>query len=386
MRKDTLMPRILFCTPNRLTKTLGAPKVIMELAECLQDLGWSCEMRGRFDLGPDPQPAVLSEADYARSLSQFLQRHAAEYDVVDYDHNYLPYPRTQFAPQTLFVARSVLMAHHFDVIPIPGGRSWKSRARRSICGGRDRSASRKRTQRAHQTIQEADLVNVCNEDDRAELMRCGIAGDKIVVIPFGISQNRRPLFDAVSAAAPRDPVVVFVGTFDYRKGAREFPEIVQRITEAVPQVKFRLAGTSGMFQSEAQVLAHFPAALRQKIEVIPKFGPEELPALLASCSVGIFPSYIEGFCFGVLEMLAASVPVVAYDSPGPPMMLPSDYLVPRGDAHAMSAKVISLLTDTNKLRAARVWAGQRSQAFRWDLAALKTSDIYRNKLRLKQPL
>ncbi len=151
---------------------------------------------------------------------------------------------------------------------------------------------------------------------------------------------------------------------------------MQGIAQAVPEARFRLVGTAGMFRTEAEVLAHFPRALREKLEVIPRFRPDELPTLLASCSVGVFPSYMEGMPFGVLEMLAASVPVIAYDAPGPPMMLPAEWLVPRGDFAAMSGKAAAILRYDAQLIAARVQAKKRSQQFRWEEAARMTADAY----------
>ena len=141
-----------------------------------------------------------------------------------------------------------------------------------------------------------------------------------------------------------------------------------------------------MFQTEAEVMAHFPKTLRQKIEVIPRFRPEELPSLLAPCSVGIFPSYIEGMPFGVLEMLAASVPAIAYDSPGPPMMLPQEYLAPRGDAKTMSNKVSHLLTHPAKLLAARKWAQGQSRLFSWEQIARTTASTYTERLEEKREI
>lgn len=376
--------RILFCSPAPLSKALGGPKVVVELAEGLRALGWDCELRGRCDLTEDLKQSTISDDAYTQHLYHYLRAHCGEYDVVDYDHNYLPYARSEFAPQTLFVARSVLLAHHFDAIPIPIGHKLKSRTRHLLYGARERRASVERTQRAHRTIQEADLVNVCNEDDKTILIESGIAENKIVVVPFGISESRRQLFDAVSSLPPEQPLIAFVGTFDYRKGAREFPAIVQAIVRAVPEACFRLLGTGGMFPTAAAVLAHFPRNLRQKIEVIPKFRPEELPRLLSSCAVGIFPSHIEGMPFGVLEMMAASVPVIAYDAPGPPMMLPPENLVPRGDTVAMSVKVVDLLTNAIELRSMRVWARQQSQKFCWAEVAQRTNEIYRECWQKKQ--
>ena len=171
-------------------------------------------------------------------------------------------------------------------------------------------------------------------------------------------------------------MVAFVGTFDYRKGANEFPEIVASVSASVPSVKFRLLGTAGMFEDAEQVLAHFPRRSRHRIEVVPKFRPEDLPSLLAPCSAGIFPSYIEGFPFGVLEMLAASLPVFAYDVPGPRETLPVEHLTPPGDAQSMGLKVANLLTDHAKLSAARHEAKKKSQQYTWAEAAKTTHEIY----------
>jgi len=366
--------RILFCTPAPLTKSLGAAKVVVELAEEMRELGWECDLVSIKELA-DQSGQSMSE-----SLRHYLQEHADEYDVVDYDHEYLPYARSKFSPRPLFVARSVLLVHHLETIPIPTGRGFRSTLGTLVKGRARKIARQERVQRAQKTVAEADLVNVSNHEDKTELIRRGIAPDKIVVIPYGISRARRPLFDAVSDAVPANPVVAFVGTFDYRKGAREFPDLVKNIIHSVPQARIRLLGTAGMFQTCTEVLAHFPVTLRQRIEVITTFRPEELPLLLSTCSVGIFPSYIEGFGFGVLEMLAASLPVIAYDSPGPPMMLPPECLVTRGDVRSLGAKVAALLKDTAQLSQMRVWAKQQSQKFSWADIARNTDAIYRDHL------
>ena len=148
---------------------------------------------------------------------------------------------------------------------------------------------------------------------------------------------------------------------------------MESICEAVPGTRFRLLGTA---RDEATVLAMFPRRFRNIIEVVPRYAPEELPNLLAPCSVGVFPSYIEGFGLGVLEMLAASIPVIAYNSPGPPMMLPGEYLVPRGGVEALSKGVVGLLKDREALVTARAWAKARSGEFCWAQIARKTSEIY----------
>lgn len=369
------MKKILFYTPFPPAKETGACKVVLELAEELELLGWHSTVIGPLEvaaaLPPSQQCLVPSE-----SLRHYLLKHAEHYDVVDYEHPHLPFPRSDFSPRPLFVARSVMLLHHLEQYPIPIGRSLKAKIGQIVKGKERKKRLRQSISECFYSLQQADLINLCNDDEKATLIRHGIPADKMVVIPFGISRVRRPLFDAISSTPPVSPVVAFVGSFDYRKGVNEFPRIVEQVTAQIPGVRFRLIGTAGMFPTEQSVLAHFPKCLWPFIEVIPKFPALELPKLLAPCSLGIFPSRIEGFPFGVLEMLAASLPVFAYDVPGPRMTLLPDYLIKPGDADSISSKIITLLSDTETLAAARCWAKQRSQQYQWKEIAEATNEIY----------
>jgi glycosyltransferase involved in cell wall biosynthesis len=135
-----------------------------------------------------------------------------------------------------------------------------------------------------------------------------------------------------------------------------------------------------MFPAARDVLRLFPARLRTHIDVIPTFDPAELPRLLEDCALGVFPSYLEGFGFAVLEMLAASLPVVAYDVPGPRMMLDRQYLVPPGNVDVLTARVLSLLCNPPQLLRARVDARRTADRFRWDEIGARTASVYEERL------
>jgi len=109
---------------------------------------------------------------------------------------------------------------------------------------------------------------------------------------------------------------------------------------------------------------------------VPHFDPDDLPELLSRATVGICPSYFEAFGFSVLEMLAAGIPVVAYRSPGPTVMLSDEYLVPRGDRKEMSRRVLSLLQDADKLSLARTHARHQASRFNWEDIARTTLSLY----------
>jgi len=226
------------------------------------------------------------------------------------------------------------------------------------------------------TVRQADLTVVSNDRDATALARNGADPGRIAVLPPGMTAERRRQFAAVPDGLPERPVVGFVGTFDPRKGMCEFPNLVDLVDRQVPGVTFRLLGTSGLVRDADGVRRYFPRRLWPRLEIYPRYDPKELPALLAGVSVGVFPSRVESFGYGVLEMLAAAVPVIAYDSPGPHVMLPPEYRVTVGSVVDMADRVCDLLSDPDRLRAARLWARERVTSFNWERVAMETARVY----------
>jgi glycosyltransferase involved in cell wall biosynthesis len=370
--------RILFCSHVPLDPCLGMGKHWLEMAESLRKIGWETHV-----VGPDEvagRPTHASPENFPTVLRDYLRCNAAGYDVVEYDHAYLPFPRSDFPAGPLFVARCMLLHHHFLTIrlpPIPG--LWPG-LRHILNAGRRRCWLERIVSQTDATVRHADLTIVSNDRDAAALVRNGANPDRIAVVPLGLASQRLRQLAAIPDAVPDQPVVGFVGTFDPRKGMREFPSLVDRIVGKVPGVTFRLLGTAGLIPDAAGVLRRFPRRLRPLIDVRPRYKPEELPELLRGVSVGVFPSRVEGFGYGVLEMLAAAVPVVAYDAPGPHVMLPPEFLVPVGAVRELADRLVMLLIDPILLVAARRAARERSRGFIWEGIAVRTAERYRVEL------
>ena len=322
---------------------------------------------------------LASDGPYQERLRRFLQRVSPNYDVIEYEHWCLPFPREEFCASTLMVARSVLL-HLYEGIQFPGFRRLRDRMKLWLNRGQKAAWNAGFRELAEKTLRQADLINVSNRCD-AELLRdLGYADQKITVQPYAISAESTAAFQAIELNRRRDPSVVFLGSFDPRKGGPDLPLIFAKIAARIPSVTFHLLGTAGMFRTAGEVLSVFPSSLHPCLRVVPQFTAAELPALLGSLSLGVFPSYLEGFGFAVLEQLASGLPVIAYDSPGPSDILPKEWLVRRGDAQALAEQATALLSDERLLQTARHLARAHASKFDWSLIGASTSACYQASL------
>ena len=373
--------RILLCSKSPLDPRLGAAQTLMALGGELERLGHEVDYL-------DPPALGTDRRGLAEALLQYLRLHADAYDVVEYDYKYLRFRREDMPASTLFVARCQLLRAHLvgvDVPPLPRLRSRVGALlkRRQY---EDRLAKAARVDDA--TFAESDLVIVLNGRDRALLTQRGLAPDRVAVIPNGLGPQASARLDALPDEIPDGPPrVAFIGAFSTRKGAGDFPAFFRRLSARVPGVRLRLLGTDGMVTAENTVSEMFSPRLRRHVEVVPRFEQEELAGLLAPCWAGVFPSYNEGFGLGILEMLAAALPVVAYDAPGAADLLLPERLVPRGDVRALADQLADLLNDSPSLAEARRTARLAAAPYRWPEAAARTASAYEHALtRLRQSL
>jgi len=368
--------RILLCTPQLILESGGISRILIRLADELRTLGHEAQILGPVEMGCEPEYIGGSPgAAYARALRAHLVAHASDFDVVEYDHEHLPFPRGDFPAPPLFVA--VLLVQHFESIRIPASRTLRALAG-TIVHGRERArVLRDRIAIADTTLRNADLVNLANPIDRDVVVRRGIDPSRVAVIPYALaSEVRAALGAATSAAPPPDPVVAFIGTFDYRKGATSFGPMLEHLAHTVPNARLRLLGCKGLFVDEQAIRSFFPRSLQSRVEIVMTFPREKLPELLADCSVGVFPSYLESFGLGVLEMMSAHLPVVAFDAPGPPVMVPQELLVAPGDAKKMASVVSGLLVDRERLERERARARAIAETFTWEGVARLTLSAY----------
>jgi glycosyltransferase involved in cell wall biosynthesis len=370
--------KIALFSPAIISLKLGATKNRIELADALEKQGWETFLIGRDDIGIND---LLNMELYNNALKDYLIKNADKYDVVLYEYNSLPFDRDIFSPTTLFVARPALLHYNHENIKIPERliNRLKFYTKQALKFDFNSVAKHKRIERkwAGISLKNSDVIQTQSERDKQLLISKGFAEDKIIVVPNGISKERFKLFDVQSnVSKSKDLCIAFVGTFDYRKGAMDFPYIVKEVKKKFPSAQFKLLGAKGFFPTEEDILSFFPKKFHKDIHVLLRFEPIELPKHLAECHLGIFPSYYESFGFGGLEMMAAGLPVISYNVSGPSDFAIPELLVPIGDKKLMAQKVIDLASDKNKLALFAMESKNRSKLYDWDGIGKHASDNY----------
>jgi len=167
----------------------------------------------------------------------------------------------------------------------------------------------------------------------------------VLVQPYGLTdEHAASLRSAAGRTADklRSHRISFVGMWTPRKGSRIWADIIKRVRRKLPNTQFRFVGT--MVPSET-VYRDLGVDSSQGIENVPEFAPDQLPKLLAYCSVGAFPSFVEGFGLAVIEQLAAGVPTVAFDQGGPRDILRDmpELLVPNEDVPGFADRLVKMM-------------------------------------------
>jgi glycosyltransferase involved in cell wall biosynthesis len=344
--------KIALCSKGAFSLEIGATKNRIELGDSLAKLGWETELIDSRKLGV-PSDVIVSLDTFSNALKKFMIANSANYDVVLYEYDTLPFDRKLFNKNTLFVARPAILGyrlyHQNYRFDLKARLSNLTKKMLSLFIGKYRMIPRGYAKYLDYCFTQCDLIQIQNSKDQALLMERGFSKEKTTIIPNGITADRLQKFKNQPRNTSDGKNIVYVGTFDFRKGAMDFPFLFERVKKRFPDAKLRLLGTSGMFSTSEQVLKFFPKHLHSSIEIVQKFSANDLPKLLSENHIGIFPSYLESFGFGALEMMCAGLPVVAYDSPGPCDFILKDLLVPVGDRQQLTDKVVQLLENPSLL-------------------------------------
>ncbi len=156
--------------------------------------------------------------------------------------------------------------------------------------------------------------------------------------------------------AARDFVVVTVGQVCHRKGVDLVLDIARRLVPRYRHLRFVIVGPAGVGEQEYadriwQEAEH--PELRGRVSLLG--SRQDIPDILASGDVFLFPTRAEPFGIAVVEALAAGLPVIASAVGGIPEIIDRSgigALVPVGEVDGFVAAIEELVSDREKARAA----------------------------------
>lgn len=172
----------------------------------------------------------------------------------------------------------------------------------------------------------------------AQLLAEAVPPSRIVVIPNGIDVSRYP---AALARTPRR-VVTTVANLRAEKGHDVLIAAVALVARGRPDAIFQIVGAGPMREAlERQ-------AREARVESMVRFlgHREDVPQVLDSSDVFVLPSRSEAFPNGVIEAMAAGLPVVASDVGGIPELITHEQnglLVPPGDPQALASAILRVI-------------------------------------------
>lgn len=212
----------------------------------------------------------------------------------------------------------------------------------------------------------ATALVAVSEQTRDDLVECyGVEPARIAVIP----PARHPAFAipvaAVARAAVREKYglpaefLFSLGTLEARKNHRTLIAALATL-DAAGTLPLVLAGRDGgALKSLQQEIA--ARGLAGRATVLADVASTDLPALMQSATIFLYPSLVEGFGMPIVEALSSGTPVIAsaggcfVEAGGP-----GTRYVPSGDVDGWAAAIRQLAGDTaaiGRMRdAGRAWA------------------------------
>jgi glycosyltransferase involved in cell wall biosynthesis len=379
--------RVLLGIHHPLDANLGAPGVTLALGNALTALGCEVDYYSYHEAFPGvPWHGSWHGVRFPWKVASHLAREAHRYDVLDITTGdawpWARLGRPGARARQALVTRSHGLEHTVSEQLRADAREGKARLSWKYPlyhGGF-------RLWEVRQSLRMADHAVLLNAQDAAWAReRLGVPAGRVSVIPHGLDAAFLGLpppegpREAVSEAAPLR--IAFVGSWIQRKGHEDaVAAAVQLSARGVPY-RLSLYGTGF---GEAEVLASFPPAVRERVRVVPRYVHAELPKLLAGDEVMLFPSHAEGFGMALVEAMACGLaPVSSPVGVAPDVVREGETgrLVPIGDVSGLVGALCAFAEDRERLGALRQGAQQAVRRMTWRDIAARTLGLYETLLR-----
>lgn len=166
-------------------------------------------------------------------------------------------------------------------------------------------------------------------------------------VNVSIVENFAVIPHNIAAVENRKNIILFLGHIEAGKGVYDIPQIVKRVIEDIPDVKFVLCGNGKVDEFKRIVVEN---NLDNYIELTGWINNQQKDELLNSSKICFLPSYSEALPMAILEGMAYGLPVVSTNVGGIPAVVSegiNGYLYEPGSITDFANAIIKLLNNPN---------------------------------------
>ncbi len=216
---------------------------------------------------------------------------------------------------------------------------------------------------------------------------CGVASERVIAVPNGVSEAFCPA-DAAAVAEFRrrrglpERFILFLGTLEPRKNLVRLLDAyaIWRRASQEPVVLV-IAGGKGWFYET--IFAHVARLGLEDTVLFPGFVPaDELPWWYRAAELFVYPSLFEGFGLPVLEAMACGTPTITSRASSLPEVAgDAALLVDPEDTGELTDAIARTLSEPMLADELRVAGPRQASRFTWARTAAATAGVYRDVLR-----
>jgi len=241
----------------------------------------------------------------------------------------------------------------------------------------------------------AACVIAVSESTRQDVITlCGVPGEKVVVIPNGVTEDFSPANPVEVAEFRRrkglpERFILFLGTLEPRKNLVRLIDAYalwrqtayptgRGSSSSVPALV--IAGGKGWFYD--QIFARVTKLGLTNDVLFPGFVPgEELPWFYRAAELFVYPSLFEGFGLPVLEALASGTPTITSAASSLPEVAgDAALLVNPEDTQSLADAMGQVLSNPALAAQLRADGPRQAKQFSWTRTAIATTAVYRKVL------
>jgi glycogen synthase len=227
-------------------------------------------------------------------------------------------------------------------------------------------------------MEAADMIIAVSDLTRNTVIKkYGIDPEKVVTVHNGVDQVFEEKSLQIQKPFP-EKVVTFLGRITYQKGPEYFVEVARKILERDRNVRFVMAGSGDLMNKI--ILLSSKYRLGDKFHFTGFLHGDDVDHMFALSDVYVMPSVSEPFGISPLEAIRSNVPVVISKQSGVAEVLTHAIKVDYWDIDAMADAIWGLLHYSALSGMFRKHAKAEVDELRWDKAAYKTYEVYKQAL------